>query len=250
MSMRARHSIPALLVLASASCCAHAGSVVVNAGGTFTLEAGDLSATVFGGSEPAWSAASLEATHSTLRRAGIDTDGKVTIAAAQTSHGLALLVLVDEYVGTSSSMQFADLRMQSLASGAGLSHIADSNKGARLESGMDGVQAADVTYKWNANGAGEGFAWTQLGAGDSMDFRFSRPAASTGLDQTSTFQFVSWTGTTWELLRAPQNSFNSRHQFEFSAEVIQTVMVPTPTAAVLACAPLLVLGATRRRRSR
>ncbi len=238
------------LALASAvTACANAGSVLIQAGGALTLNAGDLSASVFGGSDSAWTAESLASAHSTLRRSGVQTDGKVTIAAANTSQGLSLLVLVDEALSSPlSGAMYGNLGMFSSASGSGLSHISDASKGAKIQSVTNGTFAADVTYKWNSNGAGEGFAWTNLGVGDAFSFRFVSSNLNLGLDQASTFQFVSWNGASWELVRSAQNSFDGRQQFGFSAEVIQTVVVPTPSAVALAFGPLLLLGSARRRR--
>jgi hypothetical protein len=238
-----------IFLAAAATTCAHAGSVVIQAGGALTLQAGDLSASVFGGSDSAWTAASLASAHATLRRSGVQTDGKVTIAAANTSQGLSLLVLVDEALSSpQSTSAYGNLGMFSSAWGAGLSHITDASKAAKIQSVTNGTLAADVTYKWNSNGAGEGFAWTNLDVGDAFSFRFVNTNLNLGLDQASTFQFVSWNGSSWEVVRSAQNSFDGRQQFGFSGEVIQTVVVPTPSAIALAFGPLMLLGCGRQRR--
>ena len=246
--MITRSAILATILALGATTCAEAGSVAIDAGGKFTIQAGDLSSSVFGGSDAAWSTASLASTHAALRRSGIETNGKVTIAAANTSHGLSLLVLVDEALANASSPVYGNLGMISSASGANISHVADASKNAKVQPITGASFAADVTYKWNANGSGEGFAWTGLEGGDALSFRFQRSNLNLGLEATSTFQFVSWNGSAWEIARGSQNSFDGRHQFGFSADVIQTVVVPTPTALALGGVPLALLGMTRRRR--
>jgi uncharacterized protein (TIGR03382 family) len=82
-----------------------------------------------------------------------------------------------------------------------------------------------------------------------MSFRFQRTTGNLGLNQSDTFQFVTWTGSSWRTipLRTSLGSFSAAGDFAFSADVMQTVVIPLPTTAALAGLPLLALAFRRRR---
>ena len=67
-------------------------------GGGPILNSGPLSGFAFGGpGQPVWTSSVLKLVHDHIdtNSTGITTDGKITIIAADTDHGLALMTLID-----------------------------------------------------------------------------------------------------------------------------------------------------------
>jgi hypothetical protein len=240
------------LILAAAgtlTASVSAGTINISpiAGG-LTLRSGDLSSTVFAGSKPAWSDASLASAHAALNAAGIATDGKVTILPADTDHGLALLVLIDREIAPVAPIANGHLHMDTVGAGSNLAYINDVSDAINITAGGGPSSFASADFVWNSNGGGDGFAWANLVTGNNMTFRFQRPSAGDlGLIDPATFQFVTWTASGWQLVAIPTNlaTFSDTGEFSFSA----IVAVPLPTSVGLAGMPLLGMALIRRRRA-
>ena len=73
---------------------------------------------------------------------------------------------------------------------------------------------------------------------------FQRPQGDPGLVDTSTFQFVTWTDSGWQVAPLPsdQSLFDESGGFGFAGRV-----VPLPSAAMMGAIPLLAMAAFRRR---
>jgi hypothetical protein len=235
-----------ILAVSSLLAAAHASAgqiTVTPGGGGITLNSGDLSSTVFGGTKPAWGAGSLASVHAALNGAGIGTDGKVTFVAADTSRGLALLVLIDREVAPPPPASTGHVQMASSGTGAGITYINNIASSVTMTTGPNGSRTANADFQWNVNGGGDAFAWANLQEGNTMSFRFLRPNGGTGLIEPDTFQFVTWGQTGWELLSTPaMASFDPDGSFGFGGRV-----VPLPSAFAMGALPLLAFGAIRRR---
>ncbi len=245
--MKSYCTVVACLAAASIGSLAHAGTVVIeNVGGGLTLHSGDLSATVFGGVQPGWSNASLASVHAALGASGITTDGKVTTLLADTDHGLALLVLIDNETGGSQTPNSASLSMTSFGHGANLAYVNDINETVLITPQSATSRLATGSFAWDSTVNGDGFGWANLVVGNTLTFQFTRPVGQPlGLDDPGTFQFVSWNGTQWEVVNNPllDGSFTEAGQFGFA-----TVVIPLPGTALLAGVPLATLAFRRRRR--
>jgi hypothetical protein len=235
-----------ILVLSSLLAAAHAsaGTITISpASGDITLNSGDLSSTVFGGSKPAWGPGSLSSVHTALNNAGIDTEGKVTFVAADTSRGLALLVLIDREVAPPPPASTGHLEMASSGNGAGMTYINNIASTVTMTTGPAGLRTASADFQWNVNGGGDAFAWANLQEGNTMSFRFLRPSGGTGLIEPATFQFVTWGQTGWELVSTQSSmAFDQDGTFGFGGRV-----VPLPSAVAMGALPLMAIGALRRR---
>jgi hypothetical protein len=228
---------------------AQAGSVVIDpVGGGVTLQSGDLSATVFGDSQPNWSTSSLTSVHSALNGSGISTNGKVTILLADTDQGLSLLVLVDQQSSTPGSDVDGHLQMTSFANGANLAYIHDIGGSVLITPNSPTSRLATGELDWNSNGAGDGFGWSNLAAGNTITFHFDQIGGSNlGLDNSGTFQFATWNGSAWQLLSlsGQDSSFTDAGEYGFSL----LVAVPLPAGAAMGALPLAGLAMIRRRRA-
>jgi len=170
----------------------------------------------------------------------------VTFVPADTDRGLALLVLIDREVAPPPPGSTGHLQMSSSGS-AGLSYINNIAGTVNMSTTTNGPRAASANFVWNATGGGDAFAWANLHDGDSMSFRFLRPAGGTGLLDASTFQFLTWGSAGWQVvaLSGSEALFDTSGSYGFGASV-----VPLPSVAAMAVLPLMGAAAVRRRRSR
>ncbi len=236
------------LAAAGISTSAMAGSVTIGqVGGGITLNSGDLSATVFGAGQPNWSATSLASVHAALNADGVVTDNKVTTLLADTDHGLALLILIDSESGSAGGSNNAAIHMTSFGYGSNLAYINDVNESVLITPNSPTSRLATGNFSWDTMSNGDGFGWAELIIGNTLTFQFARLAGQAlGLDDPNTFQFVTYTANGWQVVGIPQvdGSFTSGGQYGFAA-----VIIPLPTTAAIAAAPLAGLGLIRRRRA-
>jgi len=235
----------AAAVAAGACGTAMAGSVSIDpiAGG-IVLNSYDLSGSVFGAGQPNWSAASLASVHNSLHASGVTTQGKVTTLLADTDHGLALLILIDDPTASTAGTSDAQIHMASFGNGANLAYINDISGSVIVTPNSPTSRLAIGDFGWDSATAGDGFGWANLAVGNTMTFHFDRITGSPlGLDDPNTFQFVTWTGNNWQVVGIPsaQASFTDAGEYGFAVTAI-----PLPAAAPLAAMPLALLTLRRR----
>ncbi len=211
-----------------------AGTITISPmGGGISLNSGNLASTVFGSTKPAWGIGSLASVHTTLNAAGIDTDGKITFVAADTDHGLALLVLVDQEAGVATGATTGRVQMTSTVAGPGVQYINTIASPVTI-TGTGGVQTAKANFQWNGNGGGDAFAWANLQSGDGVSFQFVRDNRSQALLSSSTFQFVTWNGNGWTRASLPSNQalFDDSGNYDFGGSDRR----PPPVSGRVGCA--------------
>jgi len=237
---------------------ASAGSInISDIGGGIVLDSGPMTPGVFGNGQPNWTTASLMSANASLAASGINTNGKITIVAADTTHGMALMALVDQQTASEGENSPGHVGMVSVGHGANLAYLNAAGGSVVVSPNGPGSRTASGEFDWNSNGAGNGFAWANLAHGNAITFRFNRIAdAALGLDDPRTFQFVDWNGSGWSLIPVSPEllSFSATDDYGFSATV-ETVEggthgIPLPTGAAMAGASLLGLSVIRRRRAR
>lgn len=236
----------AFILAGSAASVASAGQInISDIGGGILLNSGPVGLGTFGNAQTNWSTASLAAANVTLNAAGLITDNKITILAADSDHGLALMVLVDQQLveGLSSPGM---VHMDSVANGFNSAFI--NAGGGTVVVGPNSVNSriASGDFVWNSNGGGNGFAWGNQIAGNTTTFRFNSVAGSIlGLGNPATFQFATYNGSSWTIIPLAANltEFSVTDGYGFSA-----VAVPAPSAGLLA-AGSLGLSMIRRRRA-
>lgn len=238
-----------LAVIASGAVSAGASGAVINVsdiGGGVVLSPCPLTTTLFGEEQTDWSTSSLAAVHASVSTSGIDTNGRITILAADTGHGLALMALIDQQSveGVSS---LGHVRMDTVANGTSFAYMNDESSGVTVTPNGPSSRTASGTFEWNSQGGGDGFAWAGLVTGNTMTFRFNRiDGVSLGLNDPATFQFLTWEGTTWTAIDVPVEllSFTDTNDFGFAA----AVFVPAPSLFVVA--GMSALGCLRISRRR
>jgi hypothetical protein len=137
--------------------------------------------------------------------------------------------------------------MTSFANGANLAYIHDLSGSVLITPNSPTSRLATGELDWNSNGAGDGFGWANLAAGNTLTFHFDRTGANLGLDDAGTFQFVTWNGSSWQLvsLSTQDSSFTGAGEYGFSL----LVSVPLPAGAAMGALPLAGLAMIRRRRA-
>jgi hypothetical protein len=242
----------AFALAGSVASVASAGSIAVSdIGGGIVLNSGPMGPAVFGTSQPTWTTASLRSANASLNASGISTNGKITIVAADTTHGLALMALIDQETAIEGAPTPGHVGMVSVGHGANLAYLNAAGGTVTVTPNGPGSRTASGDFNWNSNGGGNGFAWANLATGNAITFRFNRIVdAPLGLNDPGTFQFVTWSGSAWALVNVPANqlNFTATNDFGFSSTVIQSV--PLPAGASLAGASLLGFCAIRRRCAR
>jgi hypothetical protein len=183
--------------------------------------------------------------HQQLKSDGINTNGRVTfVLTTSSSHGLSLVSLVDtQKSDPSGPSDLSSLEMSSFADGDDIDSAQTDSGELNIDGNADGVNAFG-DFEWNNNGEGDAFAWTGLEHMDNGTFSFSvndnDPSTFPGLKQLKTFQFVTWTGSEWKVVKF--GNFNNNGSFSFSFAV-----APIPPAAVLGFAGLAAMMVARRR---
>ena len=236
-----------LALLALAGLCPLASAGIINIspiGGGLTLQSGSLGANFFGADEPTWSDASLASAHAALNLAGIATDGKITIVPADTDHGLALLLLIDRQLIAGTPIETGHIGLDSVGNGTNMAFVNDGTSPLDVTPGGGTYRIASAQLDWNSNGEGDAFAWADLSDGNVLTYRLYRMASALGLDNTNTFQFVSWDSGHWGVvpITEEQASFTVSNDYGFTAWVV-------PAPSTLALLPALVLGGLHRRRA-
>jgi MYXO-CTERM domain-containing protein len=209
-------------------------------GGGIDLASGGIGAPVFGPG-PGWAHASIAQLHASISASGIATDGKVTFAALDSDHGLAMVALVDQDTGAPGVDVPATVHMDGVSDGTSLSFTSDP---LFISPPSTTTRIATGEFAWNSNGSGSGFGWANLHQGTTITWRFQK-VGPLGLDEPATFQFVTWNGQGWSLIPVDpaQASFTASGEFGFSSSV---TLVPAPGAAALGA--IAAAGLLRRRR--
>jgi MYXO-CTERM domain-containing protein len=248
----------ALLVAAGAvlGCTAVTSADKVHIAGSgldFHLKSTDLPGLFSNAPGHQFTGSELRSIHESINAAGINTDGVVTFIIANTSAGLSMFALVDNNMTDGPKNIDAMLGMTTTTnSSAGWVNNDNNffaNGGTHENGGSTQTQSGD--FFWHPDGGATGMAWTGLQSGNSGSFNFTAfmggeggPSTFAGLTNSDTFQFVSWTGTTWNLKRT--GSFDGGGSFSFAFAV-----VPVPPALGLGLAGLgMVVVARRRRKQR
>ena len=237
------------VLVACAASAGWAGQIAISdIGGGIVLNSGPVGAGVFGNGQTNWSAASLANVNLTLNAGGIATNGRITVLAADTDHGMALMALIDQQLveGASST---GTVHMDSVAQGANTAFIACPPLAVIVNLNNANARIASGNFVWNSNGGGNGFAWANQVAGDATTFRFNKVAnAPLGLNEASTFQFVTYNGAAWNVIPVAANltTFSATDAYGFSAVAL---IVPAPSMVALA-GPVGLLAVIRRRRAR
>ncbi len=238
----------ALVLVGTAASAAFAGVInVSDIGGGIVLNSGPLSQVLLGPGQTNWTTPSLTAVHQSLNSSGVATNGKVSILAADTDRGLALIVLIDQMLNPGTAAP-AFVHMDSIANGANLAFLMDTNGDVAVSGLSTNSRIASGDFSWNSNGAGDAFAWAGMIPGNSTTFRFNQLDDEVlGLNDPGTFQFVNWNGLSWNIVAVPTGlvSFSESGDFGFAASV-----VPAPSAIALLGGPVLGLCFGRRRRAR
>ena len=182
--------------------------------------------------------------HQQLKDDGVKTNGKVTfVLTTSATHGLSLVSLVDtQKSNPSDSGDLSSLEMSSFADGDVDSAQTDGDE-LFTDATADGV-SANGDFEWNSDGGGDAFAWTGLHNTDNGTFTFevndNDPSTFPGLKSLKTFQFVTWTGSEWKVVKT--GSFNNNGTFSFSFTV-----APIPPAAAMGLVGLAGVIVFRRR---
>ena len=224
----------------------HAGTVTVDAlGGPVQMNSTSISG-VFGNASPVLTNSALSAIHGSLNSDGVSTASKVTFVLLDTDAGLSFVTLVDnnpnsEGAGAGDS----SMGMSSTASSLNQEFIND--QGSDITTLIDpgfGLQTAAGDFNWDSDNEGDGFAWANLAIGDSATFNFAKylgdSPTSPGLSDVDTFQFVSFSGESWEVVSV--GSWTENSQFAFSYTV-----VPLPAAFGVGLAGLVLVALRPRR---
>jgi hypothetical protein len=243
----------AFILAGSVVSAASAGTIrVSDIGGGITLTSGPMGPAVFGNDQTTWTNASLASANAALNGSGIATNMKITIVAADTTHGLSLMALIDQRVNVLGAEEDGHVGMVSVGHGDNLAYL--NAAGGNIAIGPNapgGSRTASGDFVWNMHGGGNGFAWANLLQGNTMTFRFNKIAGEAlGLQENPTFQFATWNGNGWSVVPIPSNelSFTSSGDWGFSSTVLSATAIPLPSTVGLASASLLGLPLLGRRR--
>lgn len=235
-----------LLAAAGIAASCSAAQIGISAiGGGLVLNSGPLSTMAFGNGPNQWLGTSLASVHASINASGVNTNGKITFVAADTSAGLSFMALIDQELITGAN-NGGNVHMDSVADGGNQAFIKDTAGNVVVGTNGPNARIASGNFAWNSNGGGDGFAWANLASGNTTTFRFNMIAnLALGLNASSPFQFVTWNGTNWAEVVVPAAllSFSSTDDFGFAA----TVLIPTPGVLAVAGIPMLGFAARRRR---
>lgn len=214
-------------------------------GGGLVLNSGPLTTMAFGNGPNQWLGSSLASVHASINASGVNTNGRITFVAADTTAGLAFMALIDQELVAGANVG-GNLHMDSVADGVNQAFIKDTSGNVVVGANGPNARIASGNFGWNSNGGGDGFAWANLSSGNTTTFRFNMIAnLALGLNASSPFQFVTWDGVKWSEVVVPASllSFSSTDDFGFSA----SVLIPTPGALAVAGIPMMGFAIRRRR---
>jgi hypothetical protein len=239
-------SLLSCVALASCVSAAAAGVIgVSNIGGGIVLNSGPLATNAFGNGQSNWLPESLASVHASINASGIETNGRITFLAADTSSGMAFMTLIDQQLVEGSATS-GHVHMDSVANGTNLAFLKDTAGNIVVSPNGTNARLASGNFVWNSNGGGDAFAWAGLAEGNTTTFRFNSMSGEVlGLNAPATFQFLNWTGSAWEAIVIPSSllSFSAAGDFGFAA----TVSVPAPSVLAFAAMPVLSSCLIRRR---
>jgi hypothetical protein len=235
-----------LLAAAGIAASCGASQIGISAiGGGLVLNSGPLSTMAFGNAPNQWLGSSLAAVHASINASGVNTNGRITFVAADTSAGLSFMALIDQELVAGVNAG-GNIHMDTVADGLNQAFIKDTSGNIVIGANGPNARIASGNFGWNSNGGGDGFAWANLASGNTTTFRFNMIANLVlGLNASSPFQFVTWDGVKWSEVVVPASllGFSSTDDFGFSA----TVLIPSPGALAVAGIPILGFGVRRRR---
>lgn len=241
----------AIAALAALAGLASATPIVINeaavGGGTYTLRAGDLSATVFNASSPNLTNSALGSIHAALAADGVDTDNIVTIIAAATDDGLGLFALIDKEIGGfKNHTNRLDLVVVAKDENSnGIQGWVNDNGGELVQTANSnpivGTYTYNTTFQWDETTRGDAFALSQLDLRDngSMVFNTLPQFGTSGVARG--FQYVSYNNGTWVVVGT--GGFNPNG----SSTSLDWRVIPLPHAGAMSLAGLALVGGRRRR---
>jgi hypothetical protein len=229
-------TLMAFCVLATLSLgsAAQAESIVVN--GSMNMEAGHID--ILQRQPPSLGSPALRSIHRSVHRSGINTDGMITVLAAETAAGLSLFTLIDDDTrGSGFGSLDSMVGMTTELAGEANMYVNDvwSDIGSRQSDGSR--SAASGVFTWNSERRGDGFAWAGLDEGEEGTFEFTHMLGD-GLTTDRAFQFLTWTERGWEVME--RGSFvDGVYGFSFA-------VVPLPPAVALGLVGLGIVAVRRR----
>ncbi|MCB9840669.1 MAG: hypothetical protein H6809_03345 [Phycisphaeraceae bacterium] len=244
----------AIVALAGLAGLASAAPIQINesavGGGTFVLNPGNLSPTVFSAPSPTFSNNALAYIHSELQGDGVNTNDIVTIIAGDTDDGLALFALIDEEVSGFKNFN-ARLDLVAVANDAnndGITGWVNDNGGELVQvansNPIAGTYNFDTTFQWDTNGKGDAFALSDLGVGDNGSFVFNPIQGYGSFGVSRGFQYVSFDNGAWHVVGT--GTFNGSLANPTSTSLDWRV-IPLPHAGAMSLAGLGLIGVRRRR---
>lgn len=186
----------------------------------------------------------LHLVHESLAASGIETNSVITIVPVETDAGLSLMMLIDSPISSEVNFGAASLSMTTTAPESATWFVNDYNQDitGHIE-GSSGLQTAYGLFNWNPHGHGDGFAWSNLNAGDQLTAFFTaiegQHPTFPGLDIHDNIQFVTWLDNGWNVAETVE--LNSGGTYSFTALVL-------PAPGSLALLGLAGLHGRRRRR--
>ena len=247
--MKKAISIVALAALAG---LANAGTIKVEesavGGGTFTLNSGNLSPTVFGAaSSPNFTNGALGFIHSELATDGVNTNDIVTIIAGDTNDGLGLFALIDQqagaFVGFNSRLDMNAIAVDT--AGNGIKGWVNDNAGELIQTSgsnpIAGTFSFNTTFQWDNAATGDAMALSNLNNGDNGTFVFNTLPGFGTTGVARGFQYVSFINGNWTVVGA--GSFNSSG----ASTSLDWQVIPLPGVGAMSLAGLALVGARRRR---
>ena len=220
---------------------------ISNIGGGLVMNSGPLSAGAFGNAQTDWTTNSVASVNATLNASGIGTNGRITFIAADTDQGLSFMALIDEQL-LDQAAAMGHVHLDSVANDTSSAFVNTLGGGFAIAPMGTDSRIASGDLEWNSTGGGSAFAWANLVNGNSATMRFTFVNGTfLGLDPVATFQFVTWTGSTWSVISVPDSllSFSATGDYGFAANVI-----PAPSVLFAAGLPMIVASTIRRRRTR
>ena len=225
-----------------------AGSVTIQSSsrGSISLNSGTLN-NVFNSQPNNFTAGALKKAHNQLNNAGISTEGMVTIVLADTDAGLSLMTLIDDENGPPGNGKDTKLNVTSSAPSDAMAFVNSIGDNGTVNDDGETISGSQEFF-WDAENRGDAIAWAGLGEGDNGNFSFEvvdgEDGTFPGLNESGTFQFVSFGANGWEVV-ATSDFLDGMFDFDFS---FSGVVVPLPPALLLGLAGLAGVAFVRRLR--